>query len=154
MKKWFFLLLIMTASFSACHESWLLTREQADHIIFGRYYGECMGDECVQIFKLTDKNLYKDQINKYPGKGPYVWKKMTDKTFRIAEDLPDYFPDEFTHAPQTYGCPDCADQGGIVFIISDASITKIWSLDQDRNQIPDAFHRFMERINEVIDQIK
>ena len=144
----------MTAFFSSCHESWFLTRDLGDHIVFGRFYGHCIGDDCVRIFKLTDNNLYRDQINKYPGKGPYVWKKMTDKTFRIAEDIPEYFPDEYLQAPQTYGCPDCADQGGIVFIIVDAYTTKIWSLDQDKNQIPDSFHPFLDRLNEVIDQIQ
>lgn len=154
MKKWFFLFLIMATSFSACHENWLLNRDKGDHIIFGYFYGHCVGADCVRIFKLTDNNLYRDENNKYPGKGPYVWKKMTNKAFSIAENLPDYFPDEYLPAPQTYGCPDCADQGGIVFIIEDASTTKIWSLDQDKNQIPDAFHPFMEKINEVIDLIK
>lgn len=154
MKIVILLFALLGMTFTSCHESWLLTHDEDEYILFGHFHGECIGEDCVRIFKLTEKHLFRDQINKYPGRGPHVWKKMSDRQNRIAQGLPDLFPDDFLDAPQTYGCPDCSDQGGIIFILKDNSTIRVWNIDKDKNQIPEAFHPFVDKVIDVIDQIK
>jgi len=44
---------------------------EIDYLIFGHYYGKCIGEECIEIFKLTKTKLYEDINDNYPSISPY-----------------------------------------------------------------------------------
>ena len=64
MKKFLIALIVL----SACDEADLKEGEgTTDYIVFGHFYGECVGEQCVEIFKLTKDQLSEDSNDTYPG---------------------------------------------------------------------------------------
>lgn len=44
-----------------------ITVDEGNFLIFGHFYGERSGEECVETFKITDSALYEDTIDDYCG---------------------------------------------------------------------------------------
>lgn len=90
--------------------------ESDEYLIFGTYAGSCMGD-CVDLFKLTKDALFKDVSNKRPYQEGFYegdYKKLPTIDYkRVSALFGGVNPLEGKNNGKTYGCPDCADQGGI-----------------------------------------
>jgi len=125
--------------------------EGGDYLIFGHYYGECFGETCMETYKLTSSKLYEDIIDSYGGTGPFDFKELTDREYEKAKDLIDYFPPELLKAStSTFGCPDCADGGGLFIEYAHNGKVNAWHIDQMKDQVPDYLHGFMDKVNEKI----
>ncbi|MCH9660241.1 MAG: hypothetical protein K0U54_04935 [Bacteroidetes bacterium] len=90
--------------------------ESNEYLIFGTYSGFCIGD-CVTLFKLTNKVLYKETSGKRPYQegffeGEFMKLPAIDHS-RVSVLFGEVNPLEGKKSGKTYGCPDCADQGGI-----------------------------------------
>lgn len=87
-----------------------------EYLIFGTYAGSCMGD-CVDLFKLTPDALYKDRSKKRPYQESFFvgdFEKLPETKYqKVSALLGGVNPLQGKSAGDTYGCPDCADQGGI-----------------------------------------
>lgn len=128
--------------------------KQTDYIIFGSFYGMCVGDDCVANFKLTDDDLYKDQNDSYAGMKDFSFKKLSAEKFEVAKDLYSKIPSKLLSSEsQTFGCPDCADQGGIYLAISRDGSVKEWKIDQDKDNIPGYLHDFVDEVNAKIREL-
>ena len=46
------------ASLMSCSES---------YILFGHFYGECLGEECIEIFRICENKLFEDSNDQYPS---------------------------------------------------------------------------------------
>ena len=129
----------------------------SDYLIFGHFYGFCIGDQCVQIYKLDDKKLYEDSNKNYPRhdamyEGAYV--ALDPTIYSEVKDLEDFFPLELLQETDTIiGCPDCADGGGLYVAIKNDSVQRYWLIDQMKGNVPDYLHDFMDRVNAKIDLI-
>lgn len=121
-----------------------------DYLIFGHFYGECFGEECVETFKLTGEKLFEDDIDDYSGKNLNFNELEADK-FDLVKDLFNYFPNELKNeSAEIFGCPDCADGGGIFIEYSENGIVNSWRIDQNKNEIPEYLHDFIDEVNEKI----
>ena len=82
---------------------------ESDFLIFGHFYGECIGEECVETFKLTDEKLFEDTKDIYLGED-FSFIELENALFKQVKDLMDFFPNELLDdETSTFGCPDCAD---------------------------------------------
>jgi len=145
------LILALVIAFVACKKDETAKIEEGNYLMFGHFYGMCVGDDCVEIFKLTSEKLYKDLNSNYPGQPPYNFSLLEDNQFNAVKDLPTYLPPELLADTNTYfGCPDCADQGGLFIEYKNGEGIKNWRIDQNISQVPEYLHSFIDKVNEKI----
>lgn len=122
-------------------------------LIFGHFYGECIGEGCVETFKLTDKKLFEDSIDDYSGQNLEFLELGNDK-FEQTKNLVDLFPNQLLNDNESvFGYPDCADGGGLFIQYSDNGNVKSWRIDQVKGNVPNYLHNFMDKVNEKIELI-
>ena len=144
----FFLALLV---FSSCNKS-----EKTDYLVFGKFYGFCAGDDCVKMYKVTSKNLYKEASADYPGNEEYNGKfqtKINDK-LSIAKPLLSMIPEKLKEEEAFIGCPDCSDQGGVFVEYKADGETYIFRIDNFRDNIPEYLHDFLDEIDSIIEDLK
>lgn len=130
------------------------TLQEGDYFLFGRYYGMCAGEECVEVYQLTETDLYKDTNDSYMLTD-FKFKKLSHAKFLQAKDLPGYLPDELLLTDEAFlGCPDCVDQGGIFIQLSQNGVVKTWRIDQRKDDIPEYLHDFVDKVNEKIELLR
>lgn len=122
---------------------------QFDYLIFGRINGECIGEICIEIFKITETSLFEDTLDS-PVQG-FEFVALENAKFEQVKDLIDFFPRQLLNQNETvFGCPNCLDQGELFIQISKNGIIKTWSIDQFKNDVPSYLHNFMDKVNEKI----
>ncbi len=143
------LCLLLTSGACSNEDDGLLLSEK-NFLIFGHFYGECIGEGCVETFKLTNTTLYEDTLDDYAGRDRN-FVALDTSLFLLVKDLADQFPNQLlTLSEEFIGCPDCADGGGIfVQYVRDDQI-RTWRIDQDKSNIPTFLHAFVDQINEKI----
>lgn len=127
----------------------------ADYFIFGRYYGECLGSECVQIFLLQDGKLYEDTTDQYPGIGllPYggAYILLSDALYETVADVPAAVPAAlYSDSINVFGCPDCHDQGGFLIQLQQDDTVQFFVIDTDTSAIPSYLYDITEMLQEKI----
>ncbi len=141
--------------FSGCDKGNSSSTANADRtLLFGTYYGECIGEQCVEIFKLTDSQLFEDIEDSYAGQGSFSFFPLSNEQFEKAKGLRSAIPQELLSQPDsTFGCPDCVDQGGVfIQVITDGN-PQTWRVDQNLSQVPAYLHSFVNQINTTVDAI-
>jgi hypothetical protein len=129
-------------------------KTNTEYLTFGHYYGMCLGEGCVEIFKLTTTELLEDQNDHYPHtKQFYVgnYAALDENKFNLVKNLMDDFPSELLQTDTlSFGCPDCADQGGLYIEYFFNNKRRMWTIDQAKRNVPAYLHVFMDKVNEKI----
>lgn len=146
-----FLFLIVIGAFTSCNkDNDNITINEQSFLIFGHFYGECFGEGCVETYKLTDVKLYEDIVDDYSGQN-LDFVELDNEQFELVNDLADFFPTQLLNESDTiFGCPDCADGGGLFIQYSDNGVLKSWRIDQVQNNVPTYLHNFIDQVNERI----
>lgn len=148
------ILLMAPACQTAYHE---LETASPDHIIFGHFYGECAGEQCVEIYKLTANSLYEDIKDEYPSfhkayDGSFLL--LDDSLFEKVNGLRNEIPIGLLKVnPTVIGQPDAGDWGGIYFEIINDGERKYWLIDRKEANIPEGLRAFVGTIGNKIAQI-
>ena len=152
MKKLVFLGLILISVISCSSDDGIELNE-TNFLVFGHFYGECGGEGCIETFKLTGTSLFEDTNDNYVGID-FNFIELTNDKFEAVKDLVDFFPNELLSSSETtFGCPDCADGGGLFIQYSKNGITRNWTIDQSKSNVPNFLHNFMDKVNEKIQLI-
>ncbi len=118
-------------------------------IIFGHFFGECSGERCVEIYMLQNQSLFEDS-NEFFDSSEFDFEELSNDLYTQVEDVRALFPRELINTrSQTYGCPDCADQGGVYLQLVDRGGREFF-IDQDINEIPQFLRDFVLEVNERI----
>ena len=138
---------------ASCDKDEANTSSEFEYLVFGTFYGECGGEDCVEIFKIEKDRLLEDRKDIYPnGIGFYPFDDfdvLPQDKFDLVKDLVDFLPPSLLQAEiGVYGQPDAGDWGGAYVEYKAGNIHKYWLLDQMDNNMPDAFNQFVEKINE------
>ena len=142
-----FLFLIVIGTFTSCNKDKI---NEQDFLIFGHFYGMCVGEGCVETYKLSDVNLYEDIVDDYSGQN-LDFVELDSEYFELVNDLPDYLPTQLLNDIDTvFGCPDCTDGGGLFIQHSVNGVIKSWRIDQVQNNVPSYLHDFIDQVNERI----
>lgn len=146
-----FALIFFSILVTSCNENdYEINLVQNDYLIFGHFYGQCIGDGCVQTFKLTNEKLYEDLNHNYSG-APFNFVELENEIFNTVISLMDAFPSQLISETEEFlGCPDCADQGGLYIEYKKEGVIKKWKIDQSKSQVPNYLHDFIDTINEKI----
>ena len=123
---------------------------EGDYLIFGHFYGFCVGETCVETFKLTSDQLFEDELDDYRGE-KFSFNALSSEEFEIAQGLYESFPAQlFLEQDEFIGCPDCADGGGIFIELSRDGAKRRWRIDQFKSSVPESLHDYMDQVNETI----
>lgn len=124
--------------------------EDADYIVFGTFYGFCMGEECREMYMLTNENLYEDIDDSNADE--YV--ELPTDLYADVVDLETSIPADLKALPDsTFGCPDCHDQGGVFLRIKKDDVDQSWTIDNDLDAIPTYLHGIVDLIHEKVELI-
>lgn len=143
--------------FSACEENDPLKLSSEDYLIFGKFAGFCLGENCVRIFKLDSNQIAEDTLDNYPDRenfyeGEFV--RLDQSKYEEAVDLLDKFPTDLLNETDTiFGCPDCADQGGYYLEIKLNTTHKFWIIDTSKGSVPEYLREYMDELDETIEQL-
>ncbi|TXE08431.1 hypothetical protein ES711_07955 [Gelidibacter salicanalis] len=149
MKRVFFFLFTAVV-LTACNSDDDNTIETGDYLIFGHYYGMCAGQSCVEIFKLTETKLYEDTNDNY-SLDNLSFRELDHATFENVRSLISAVPQELlTDETSVFGCPDCADGGGLYIQLSQNGTLYTWNMDQIKENVPEYLHNFMDEVNASI----
>ena len=143
-----FLFLIVIGTFTSCDKDGdNITINEQNFLIFGHFYGMCAGEGCVETYKLTDVKLYEDIVDDYSGQN-LDFVELNNEQFELVNDLADFFPVQLLNeSDAVFGCPDCADGGGLFIQFSDNGVLKSWRIDQVQNNVPTYLHDFIDQVN-------
>lgn len=148
-----YIICLTSLLFTSCNKD-EIELSDSDYIIFGHFYGECMGEQCVEIFRLEKEKLFEDTRDLYPSNngfysGNYV--QLSQQEFDETKDLKDSFPTDLLDETEvTIGQPDAGDWGGLYIEYNLNGIRKFWLLDQNKNNVPTKYHDFIDKVNEKI----
>ena len=152
MKISFYLLLIFIV-ISSCNKDKATIETSPDYLIFGHFYGMCTGESCIETYKITEDALFEDLIDDYSGQN-MEFVALSEEQFNDAADIVNFFPSELLQMNDgVIGCPDCADGGGITIHYFENGNTRVWRIDQVKDNIPESLHSFIDKVNEKIELI-
>jgi len=130
---------------------------ETDFIVFGHFFGECGGENCVEIFKLNEETLKEDTKDMYPSYTEFNELQfsidLTSKRSEVASLL-DNFPMQLLDESETvFGSPDAGDWGGIYLEYKTDNEHKFWLIDYVDNELSDYLIDYKNEIIEAIDKI-
>lgn len=151
--KFSIVLLLVTILYS-CNENSEDPELVEEYIIFGHFYGHCVGEQCIEIFKLTDSALFEDKSDAYPRSDTAFvgeFKEIDDSKFQMVKSLADDIPTELlVEKNGVIGSPDYSDGGGVYFSIKTGEGMRYWLIDQFDHNIPEYLRPFKAQINSSI----
>ena len=118
------------------------------YLIFGSFFGECFGEECVEIFKIENGKVYEDINDNYPRynmryEGSYV--ELTAEKHNVVDDLIDYFPSRLLEETETVlGEPDAGDWGGWYVEVRYDGEHRFWLIDNHTGNLPEYLESFVD----------
>ncbi len=97
--------------------------------------------------------MYKDFDDDY-SRNNFNFIKLSDKLYEQVLDIINHIPQELREVNgQTFGSPDCADQGGVYIELFDSSNSEAdmkFFIVQSPNNTPKYLHKFVDIVNAKI----
>lgn len=122
-----------------------------DYFAFGTAHGECLGN-CAVFFKIEAGKLYPDDMLYYSENLNFMNDPLPDARYQLVKKLVDDFPKYLLDNPdKTFGCPDCADQGGIHIQISEKGTLKNWHIDTVVDNQPAEIRGYITKVLSAIE---
>jgi len=155
MKKIFIILMIVLAGFfcKKINTEQKSKKTEADTFLFGVDGGLRPGN--YTYFKIQEEKIYRNQ--------PYTVGQETilfdtnsleHNKYLLSKELKEDFPDYLLNHPnQTFGCPNCADQGAIHIEMEHNGVLKIWDIDTEINQQPVEIRSYIKRLQQLVSQL-
>jgi hypothetical protein len=146
--------LLLTASCRTGYE--VAPPIEEEYFAFGKAYGEC-GGNCATFFAVKNGKAYADDMNYFYRNGedlvfspnPLSANKYL-KIKELANSMPTYLT---SHSNQTFGCPDCRDQG-LIYIEKRLNGQKAhWMIDPDKDKQPVEIQNYIDKISTVFNQL-
>ncbi len=124
-------------------------------LAFGEAYGFCVGD-CAHFFQLNNNVLYQDNIERFSGDEPTfdstpLEKEKLDLAKSLVEDFPEFL---LNNKNMVFGCPDCADQGGIHLFLNTQTEKLFWHIDTNIGNQPPEIRDYLKQVRDVTAQLR
>jgi hypothetical protein len=149
---------IVLSAICSCQKDPSIELQQSDYLIFGHFYGECIGETCVEIFRLEQDRLYEDRKDAYPTSDNFYvgnYAELSAQKFALAKDLFDIFPHELLdETNKVIGQPDAGDWGGLYIEYNYNGVRRFWLVDKMKRNVPAKYHNFIDKVSEKISQLR
>ncbi|OEK05021.1 hypothetical protein [Roseivirga misakiensis] len=128
----------------------------SEYLLFGNFYGHCQGD-CFNAFQVDNEKVQSDDADGHFTFDQYQFEstRTLDKSaFSEARSLLKQIPSELiTSEIESYGCPDCADQGGYFMIFETDNEKQMIIIDTaDTNDQSEDIIRFKNLMSAFIEK--
>ena len=150
--------IILSITFlSSCSQQNEVPEKDIEYILFGHFYGFCLGELCIEIFKLTEDAVYEDSTDIYPSRleayrGKFV--RLDNEKFELVKSIAESIPKELLNEKDTViGFPDVTDGGGVYFAINNGTGTRFWLVDQFDQNLPEYLIPLKDLINSSVSLI-
>ncbi|HUF09267.1 MAG TPA: hypothetical protein VMO47_08105 [Rhodothermales bacterium] len=145
----------LAATSSTCSHDAQRLSGPGDYIVFGDFYGECFGDGCVDIFRISDGRLYADTLDIYPvaSKLPHTVEFVQLPGARysdVASLIGDVPARLFDEAAVVIGQPDAGDWGGFYLETNVSGEIRYWLIDKMDDNLPGYLRDFTRKLDEAI----
>ena len=128
-----------------------------DHspLIFGSSHGFCQGN-CTHLFKYENGQVFRDEMDRLDLDNLLFSNTPEEELLASAQKIFESLPEELkSNSQETYGCPDCADQGTLFLQLTEGDGSRQWFLDtriqEDWSQELKDFVRLLkEELDEII----
>ncbi len=143
---------------ASCQKTPLELNEGAS-LVFGHFYGECIGESCVETYKLTSEVLFEDSEDLYPStnNAPITgnFTPLDNTVFELVSGLEEDLPEElFEQNEVVFGSPDAGDWGGYYLAYADGNNQEWWwIIDTQKDNIPGYLHNLVDEIQLAIQTI-
>lgn len=131
--------------------------ESDDSFVFGKYFGFCMGEQCTNLYKIQDNQVFADNMERLMHPDDLVFKSepLSNEKYQVAKAVLDAFPEGLlAETAETIGCPDCADQGGYFIELKTNGETRRWYLDNFKDKLPAYLKTYTAQIDEALAQLQ
>ncbi|MEH0156018.1 hypothetical protein V6R21_17860 [Limibacter armeniacum] len=122
-----------------------------EQLVFGLYYGECLGN-CTHLYLIDNEMLYQDDSVTYiiPEQVPFKPEALPSESYEMAKILLAEFPSALLNETDSiFGCPDCADQGGIFIRYSYGDKTRTFRIDTNDNDLPEYLIPYSNKVESI-----
>lgn len=144
---WIVLSALVLFGFNSCKKD---PRVNQDYFAFGDAHGHCITD-CARFFKISNHAIFADDLDRFQGSLSFQSKPLENSKYELAKVLEEHFPDFLENNPnQTFGCPDCVDQGGYHIEIRQNNVTRFWHIDTNVNEQPAEIRNFVQELESVL----
>ena len=145
------LFLFMLITFTCCKKEKCATSEITnDYLVFGSFYGECFGEQCIEIYKLDNHHLYEDTRDMYPGSTqPYQgsYQKLHDSLYSQVQHITMKVPAQLLQETgSVIGQPDAGDWGGYYLETKQNGQVRFWLIDTKKENLPSYLHPFVDEL--------
>lgn len=127
------------------------------YLVFGHFYGECEGEQCIELFKLEECKLYEDQKDELDRSGPpnANWKQLSEAQYALVSGLPAEIPRQLLDEPETViGQPDAGDWGGLYIEVRYLGETLHWYVGKKRDNLPAYLHPMADAVEEAVEALQ
>ncbi len=145
----FFILILLLSS---CSKT--TVTNSGDPFIFGHYYGQCHGN-CTHMFQIIDNAVYPDEVDYGFVDLRFSDEPLSAEDYLLVQDLAQDIPQELLDSStDVYGCPDCADGGGIYLEITVDSEVRKWQFDTaDTEDISESIVAYKNKLFEISSEL-
>ncbi len=156
--RFFYSIIVTVLMMNGCDKA-PTSPSQDFYLVFGHFYGECIGETCIEIFKIENGKLYEDTLDYYPGynnlphNASYV-QRSNDKYEKV-KYIPDLIPNElYSENAIVIGQPDAGDWGGLYLETNKTGKKEYWLIDKMKNNIPEYLHAFVDSLDDAIQKLQ
>jgi hypothetical protein len=157
--KYFSIMFVTLLLLTTCDKNNKDSSRQIEYMIFGQYYGECGGKDCVSFYKLDCCQIFEDTNDVYPSIGQQFDGKFIeldpnkrDTVSFLIHRIPHVL---FFETTKVIGKPDAADGGGLyVEIKCVGEPIQYWYIDKVKSNIPTYLYTFVDDLNTAINRMK
>lgn len=157
MKKLILILLPVLFVFTNCQKDEDSPSGSIDYVVFGQFYGECIGETCIEIFKIENGELFEDTKDNYPSfvnpyEGEYI---LLDNSLYIeVSDLETKIPDALFDKTETViGSPDAGDWGGYYLEVMKDGIQYHYRIDKMATNLPTYLQDFAAELESYLAKV-
>jgi len=138
-----------------CSDDFESLSGRGEYLVFGDFYGECLGENCVDIFKIVDGKLYEDTLDNYPlaSELPHALQlveRPDDRYHDIVELIGDIPADLFDEKRVVIGQPDAGDWGGFYLETNVSGTVRYWLIDKEESNLPAYLRIYTRKLDEAI----
>lgn len=157
MNRFFLIYIFILLVYTSCSKpSTSIPQGKEEYFAIGRAVGRCAGD-CATFYSLKDGTAYADNMtyfhrteNELTFQAKALSADKSKKIKALSGKIPQYLKD---HTNQTFGCPDCRDQGLIYIETKINGVKKHWMLDTDTRELPAEIRSYAEQVSNTLNQL-
>jgi len=147
--------ILASAAGPGCSDEFENLTDPDQYIIFGDFYGECIGSGCIDLFKLEDERVYADTLDRYPSSSqlPHTVSFVPVGGVDVDEvrNLIGHIPAALFDEPEVViGQPDAGDWGGFYLETNISGKTRFWIIDKMEDNLPSFLLPYVKKLDKAI----